>query len=306
MQLLERQAKQLLREAGLPVLMKEPALTYQAEYYFSFALDSSRNSTIFVLSAADGKCNLAQAVKVPIDSSLGLRSFMVQKAAFTAGVPAQIVEELKQLTMAVYQLYEEFDAVLIEVNPLVLTHDGKLVILDAKIEVDDHALFRQPVISEFAAKAVDPAERAAREAGLVYVKCDGNVGVIGNGIGLTMAIADMIHDCGGQPAGLLDIGNSGCAEVVEKALHVILADTAVQSILINIYCDITSCDEVAARLLAASTSKQVTIPVVVRMVGANAEIGCEMLADSGWEIVDTLWAAAKRAVTLATQGGQPQ
>ncbi len=299
---------------GFPVqqVLVERAVNIAAEFYFSLVLDRTSGCTLLVLSGAGGMeieetaaRDPAKVVRLAVDAALGVRDFLVQKAAFAAGLPPAALGALKRLAATAYRLYQQYDAVLLEINPLVLTSEGNLLVLDAKMEIDDNALFRQPEFAAFPATATEhPLEQAARGAGLAYVKLAGDVGVIGNGAGLVMATLDMIKGCGGRPANFLDIGGGARADVVRKALNLVLADTDVRSVLINVFGGITRCDEVARGLLAvAGEAPAVRVPVVVRLAGTRAEEGWALLAGSAWATATSLLEAAEKAVAAAAEGG---
>ena len=204
---------------------------------------------------------------------------------------------------ALYDVFAREDAMLVEVNPLVLLDDGTFLAADAKITVDDNALFRHPDVEAMRDLAnVDPQEQAAREADLAYVKLDGDVGILGNGAGLVMSTVDVIAQAGGRPANFCDVGGGASAEKIATALGIVVSDPKVKAVLFNIFGGITRCDEVAKGLLGALDQMTVTAPIVVRLDGTNASEGRALLAEAARPeitVEETMLAAAATAVRLA-------
>jgi succinyl-CoA synthetase beta subunit len=204
---------------------------------------------------------------------------------------------------ALYEAFTRFDAMLCEINPLIVTPDGEVRALDSKFTVDDNALFRHPDIAEMRdATAEDPLETLAREKGVTYVKLDGEVGVLGNGAGLTMSTVDVVTFAGGRPANFCDLGGGGDAQGVVDALEVITRDEQVKAIFFNVFGGITRCDEVARGILQALSTMRIDIPVVVRLDGTNAEEGRAILAEAAppnVHVEPTMLVAARKAVELA-------
>jgi succinyl-CoA synthetase beta subunit len=202
-----------------------------------------------------------------------------------------------------YGAFVDFDAMLCEINPLIVTPDGEVRALDSKFTVDDNALFRHPDIAEMRdVEAGDPQERLAREKGVTYVKLDGEIGILGNGAGLVMSTLDVIDQVGGRPANFCDLGGGGDAEGVVDALEVIVSDAQVEAILFNIFGGITRCDEVARGILAALEQMAIEHPIVVRLDGTNAVEGRKLLADvapANVHVEETMLSAAERVVSLA-------
>jgi succinyl-CoA synthetase beta subunit len=242
--------------------------------------------------------------RLHVDPLAGFHPFVARRLVYAAGVDAP--EEQRQIVSIVSKLYDTFlasDAMLCEINPLVVTPEGEVRALDAKVTLDDNALFKHPELAELQdLEAVAPEERAAREKGVTYVKLDGEVGILGNGAGLVMSTLDVVALAGGRPANFCDLGGGGQAEGVVDALEVITADPQVRSILFNIFGGITRCDEVARGILQALGRMTITHPIVVRLDGTNAEEGRQILADAAPEnlyVEPTMLDAARRAVELA-------
>jgi len=243
-------------------------------------------------------------VRLHVDPFEGFQPWQGRRLIYGAGV--EDANEQKQILSIVAKLYDTFvanDALLTEINPLIVTPDGEVKALDSKFTVDDAALFRHPDIAEMRdLEAVPPEERAAREKGVTYVKLDGEVGILGNGAGLVMSTLDVIALAGGRPANFCDLGGGGDAEGVVDALEVITADPQVKSIFFNVFGGITRCDEVARGILAALDRMTIEHPIVVRLDGTNAEEGRAILADASPDnlhVEPTMLDAARRAVELA-------
>jgi succinyl-CoA synthetase beta subunit len=238
--------------------------------------------------------------RAAVDPLLGLKSFQVRR--LVGGFPEEAREGAAALLSSLYDVLIDNDATLVEVNPLALLKDGRVVPLDAKVTIDDNALGRHPDLAEYAkAFPLDPTEARAREKGLQYVKLDGEVGIIGNGAGLVMATLDVVQQAGGSAANFLDVGGGAGADLMATSLEVILSDPAVRSVLINIFGGITRCDEVAQGILEALGRVEATVPIVVRLDGTNAEEGRKILADAGNERIvpaATMLEAARKAVEL--------
>jgi succinyl-CoA synthetase beta subunit len=232
---------------------------------------------------------------------LGLRDYHVRR--LVGHLPAEAREGAAEVIRKLHAVLVERDATLVEVNPLVLLEDGRVVALDAKVTIDDNALGRQPELEQLrAAFPVDPVEARAKEAGLQYVKLDGEVGVIGNGAGLVMSTLDVVQRAGARPANFLDIGGGASAEVMATALEVVLSDPSVRAVLVNVFGGITRCDLVARGILSALERVEARVPLVVRLDGTNAEEGRRILEEAGHPRVvpaATMLEAAERAAELA-------
>jgi succinyl-CoA synthetase beta subunit len=292
-------------------LWVEKASEIEKEYYLSVTFDRGEKKPLFLLTKEGGVDIEEVAAKRPsalarlhIDPLVGFQAWQARWLCFTAGVDDP--DEQKQVIALVGRLYEAFvgaDALLCEVNPLVVTPRGEVKALDSKLTVDDNALFRHADIAEMRdLEASDPQERLARERGVTYVKLDGDIGILGNGAGLVMSTLDVIDQAGGRPANFCDLGGGGDAQGVVDALGVITTDAQVRSILFNIFGGITRCDEVARGILEALGKLTIDLPIVVRLDGTNAEEGRAMLAEAAppnLHVEETMLSAAERVVELA-------
>jgi succinyl-CoA synthetase beta subunit len=312
----EQKAKDIL---GLDInghvvrrLWIEQASDIAREYYLSIALDRGAKKPLFMFTTQGG-VEIEQVVeespdalvRLHVDPSEGFQPWVARRLVYGAGVTDP--SEQKQIAAIVEKLYRafvEFDAVLCEINPLIVTPDGTVKALDSKFTVDDNALFRHPDVAEMRdTAAADPIEAFAREKGVTYVKLDGSVGIIGNGAGLAMSTVDVVAHVGGRPANFCDLGGGGSAEGVVDALEVITRDPQVKSIFFNIFGGITRGDEVARGILEALERLDMSkYPIVVRLDGTNAEEGRRLLADAGNPNIHpeaTMLEGARRAVELA-------
>jgi succinyl-CoA synthetase beta subunit len=289
----------------------EKASDIAREYYLSITFDRGEKKPLFMLTTQGGVDIEEVAESTPealarlhVDPLVGFQPYQARWLCFTAGVDDP--NEQKQVTAVVGNLYEAFtgaDAMLCEVNPLIVTAAGEVKALDSKFTVDDNALFRHPDVAEMRdVEAADPRERLAREKDVTYVKLDGEVGILGNGAGLVMSTLDVIDQVGGSPANFCDLGGGGDAQGVVDALEVILSDPQVKAILFNIFGGITRCDEVARGILEALERLTIERPIVVRLDGTNAEEGRRLLGEAAPENVhveETMLSAAERVVELA-------
>jgi succinyl-CoA synthetase beta subunit len=289
----------------------ERASDIAKEYYLSLTFDRGAKKILLMLTREGGIDIEEVAAERPealarlhVDPLVGFQPFQARRAIYGAGIDDP--GEQKQILDVIGRLYDCFvgsDAMLCEINPLIVTPDGEVRALDSKFTVDDNALYRHPDIAEMRdLEAVPAEERAAREKGVTYVKLDGEVGILGNGAGLVMSTLDVIALAGGRPANFCDLGGGGDAEGVVDALEVITADPQVRSILFNIFGGITRCDEVARGILQALEQMRIQHPIVVRLDGTNAEEGRALLAEAAPSNVHTeptMLDAARRAVELA-------
>ena len=287
----------------------EEATDIAREIYLAFVLDRSAERIVCVASSFGGmdieeivETDPHAIVRVPIEPAVGMQDFQAREIAFGLDIaPTQLAEAVKALK-ACYRAFRDLDATMVEVNPLVVTGDGRIIALDAKMGFDDNALFRRPQISELRDKSQeDSREMQAADRGLSYVGLDGNIGCIINGAGLAMATLDMIKHVGGEPANFLDIGGGASPERVAKAFNLVLSDEGVDAILVNIFAGINRCDWVAEGVIQAMQKLDVAVPVVVRLSGTNVEAGRRILADSDVDLItaDTLAEAAEKAVAAA-------
>jgi len=289
----------------------ERASEIAKEYYLSITFDRGTKQPLYMLTTEGGveieqvaEENPDALARLHVDPLEGFQPYQARRLIYGAGIDDP--NEQKQILALVEKLYRcfvESDAMLTEINPLIVTPDGEVRALDSKFTVDDSALFRHPDIAEMRdVEAADPQERLAREKGVTYVKLDGNVGILGNGAGLSMSTVDVVVVAGGRPANFCDLGGGGDAQGVVDALEVITSDEQVRSIFFNIFGGITRCDEVARGILAALEQMKIELPIVVRLDGTNAEDGRKILADaapSNLYVEPTMLEAAQRAVELA-------
>ena len=287
-------------------LYVEAATAIQRELYLGFVLDRSRERIVVVASSAGGmeieqisREKPDSIIRVSVEPAVGMQAFQAREIAFALGLDPALISQAVSTILGCYRAFREHDATMVEVNPLVVTEDGSLFALDAKISFDDNALFRRPNISELRDKSQeDPREMQAEDRGLSYVGLDGNIGCIINGAGLAMATMDTIKLAGGEPANFLDIGGGATPERVAKAFRLVLSDDNVQAILVNIFAGINRCDWVAQGIIQALEKIDMTVPLVVRLSGTNVEQGREILAQSGLAIItaETLAEAAEKVV----------
>ena len=288
-------------------LYVEEAMDIQREIYLGFVLDRKEERVMIVASGSGGMEIEEIAEKEPdsiiravVDPGAGMMEFQAREIAFGLGLDNSMIGKAVQTIIGCYKAFQELDASMLEINPLVVTGDGRLVALDAKMSFDDNALFRRAHISEMRDKSQeDPRETFASDRGLSYVGLDGRIGCIINGAGLAMATMDMIKIAGGEPANFLDIGGGASPERVAKSFRAVLGDKNVETILVNIFAGINRCDWVAEGVVKAIREVGVPVPLVVRLAGTNVEEGKRILAESGENIIvaDTLAEAADRAVS---------
>ncbi|MCW2961873.1 MAG: succinyl-CoA synthetase, beta subunit, partial [Thermoleophilia bacterium] len=239
-----------------------------------------------------------------VDPVWGLRPYQARQLAFEAKIDADVRNDVVKMMLQLYKAFVEEDAMLVEVNPLLITPTGEVKALDSKFSVDDNALFRHPYIAEMRdVHAQDPQEQMAHEKGVTYVKLDGEVGILGNGAGLVMSTLDVIQQAGGRPANFLDVGGGATADGIVASLEIILSDPKVKSVLFNIFGGITRCTEVAKGIITALGELDVRVPIVVRLDGTASEEGLQLLADANLpnvSISSTMLDAAAEAVRLAS------
>jgi len=292
-----RQVRKVLIEQGLNI---------DRELYLGMVLDRAQ-SRIAVICSAEGGVEIEEvAAKNPekilkelIDPAVGLLPFQCRKLAFALGMPAESVGKLTAMMQALYRAFDECDCSLAEINPLVLTQEGQVVALDAKMNFDSNAFFRQKEILALRdLHEEDPREIEASKYDLSYISLDGNIACMVNGAGLAMATMDIIKLCGGEPANFLDVGGGANQEKVAQAFKILLADARVRGVLINIFGGIMRCDVLAQGVVDAARELKVNVPLVVRMQGTNVDIGKKILADSGLPIIsaETMAEAAEKIV----------
>jgi succinyl-CoA synthetase beta subunit len=301
-------------------VLVDPGADIKEEYYVSYLLDRA-NRTFLAMASYEGGMEIEQLAaerpealaKMPVSATEGVDLAKARAIATAAKFPAQLVDQVADVLVRLWDTFVGEDATLVEVNPLARLGDGRVVALDGKVTLDDNADFRQPDHAAFVDRhATDPLEQRAKEKDLNYVKLDGAVGIIGNGAGLVMSTLDVVAYAGEahggvKPANFLDIGGGASAEVMANGLEIILSDPAVKSVFVNVFGGITACDAVANGIVAAfdllkSRGDEITHPLVVRLDGNNAEVGRRILTDAelpGVTLVDTMDEAADRAAQLA-------
>ncbi len=288
------------------VLVAE-AVDIEKEFYVGLINDRNSKSVTLMASAEGGveieevaKTNPEKIIKMPINPTMGLMDWQARKIALQLVNDPSQIRQVATILVKLYKLYNETDASLAEINPLVVTPDKRVLAIDGKMNFDDNALFRQPEV--LAMREVTPDEQKeidANEKGLSYIKLDGNIGCMVNGAGLAMATMDMIKLYGGEPANFLDIGGSSNPQKVIDAMNILLSDTNVKAVMINIFGGITRCDDVARGLVAALTTIKTDIPIVIRLSGTNAKEGLAIIKEFGLPTVSTMSEAAKKAIELS-------
>jgi succinyl-CoA synthetase beta subunit len=280
---------------GLPIhrLLIESTVEIERELYLGMLVDRTRERIIIMSSAAGGMDIEEVAAQDPqailseaVHPAVGLQAYQCRNLAFGLGLVGDQVKVFTRMLAGLYRLFEDRDASLVEVNPLVVTADGKLLALDAKLDIDDNALYRRPDINDLRDPTQeDEKERSASEHGLNYITLDGDIACMVNGAGLAMATMDLIKLHGGEPANFLDVGGSATAQRVAEAFKLILADTKVRAILVNIFGGIVRCDLIAEGIIQAVQEVGVDLPVVVRLEGTRRDEGKALLAASGLSII---------------------
>jgi succinyl-CoA synthetase beta subunit len=294
---------------GLPVrkVLVDEAANISKEIYLGITNDRAARKPVMMASSAGGveieevaRTTPEKIIKSHIDPLLGLKDYQARDIAIGIDLPKQYWKVFNQIANSLWHAYQDCDATLAEINPLVITEDNRLIALDGKMLLDDNALFRHPDLGELRDLDVEaPAEVEARKYGLTYIKLDGNIGCMVNGAGLAMTTMDIIKLFGGEPANFLDIGGGAGSDKVAAALRIILTDPNVKTVLFNIFGGITRGDEVARGILTALDEVKPHIPMVVRLVGTNAEEGRKLLSDAKMITAETLADAAKKAVAAA-------
>ena len=287
-------------------LYVEAAVPIKRELYLGLVLDRQSERVMIAASSAGGMEieEIAQThpdsiIRANVDPAVGMTSFQAREIAFALGLDSGLISQAVSTILGCYRAFRDLDATMVEINPLVVTEDGRLIALDAKMDFDDNALFRNPKIAELRDKSQEDArETKAADRGLSYVGLDGNICCIINGAGLAMATMDMIKHAGGEPANFLDIGGGATPERVAKAFRLVLSDEKVEAILVNIFAGINRCDWVAEGVVQAVQKVGINLPLVVRLAGTNVEAGRRILKESGLPIItaSTLAEAADRVV----------
>jgi len=285
----------------------EEGCNIDREIYLAFVLDRA-NESVTVIASAEGGMEIEQLAvekpesitKISVDAAVGMQAFQARELAFSLGLDKTQINQAVTTFLGCYRAMRDLDANMVEINPLVVTKEGKLIAVDAKMSFDENALFRHPNISELRDKSQeDPREMRAADRGLNYVGLDGNIGCIINGAGLAMATMDMIMHAGGEPANFLDIGGGASAERTAKAFNLVLSDDKVECILVNIFAGINRCDWIAEGVVQAVKQIDLKVPLIVRLSGTNVDAGREIIKNSGLPIIsaDTLQEAADKAVS---------
>ena len=287
-------------------LYVEGGVAIAKELYLGFVLDR-KSERVMVVASSQGGMEIEEIaaekpdsiVKVSVEPAVGMQAFQAREIAFALGLKPSQVQSAVNALMGCYRAFEELDATMLEINPLIVTEDDHVMALDAKMTFDDNALFRHPAVAELRDKSQeDPRETHANDRGLAYVGLAGKIGCIVNGAGLAMATMDMIKLAGGEPANFLDIGGGATPERVAKAFKLVTMDKNVEAILVNIFAGINRCDWVAEGVVQALEKNPLDVPVIVRLAGTHVEEGRRILARSGLPIIraNTLAEAAERAV----------
>ena len=296
-------------------LLIEEGADIKKELYVGMVVDRTTQRVVLMASSEGGMDIEAVAAKTPdkihkvfIDPGKGLSDREADDIAQQIGIPEGSVAQARTLLQALYRAFDQTDASLAEINPLIVTGDGRVIALDAKLNLDDNALFRHPDIVEMRdLDEEDPAEIEASKFDLSYISLDGNIGCLVNGAGLAMATMDVIKLYGGEPANFLDVGGGATAEKVTEAFKIMLKNPGLRAILINIFGGIMKCDTIANGVIAAAREVQLKVPLVVRMKGTNEELGRKILAESGLPIIsaDDMATAAEKVVAAAKGTRQP-
>ncbi|KUR61700.1 ADP-forming succinate--CoA ligase subunit beta [Bacillus safensis] len=294
-----REIKRLLIEEGCDI---------QKEYYVGLVLDRA-TSRIVLMASEEGGTEIEEVaektpekiVKVVIDPAIGLQGYQAREVAFKINIPTKLVGQAVKFMTSLYNAFVEKDCSIAEINPLVVTGDGKVMALDAKLNFDSNALYRQKDILEYRdLDEEDPKEIEASKYDLSYISLDGNIGCMVNGAGLAMSTMDIIKHYGGDPANFLDVGGGATAEKVTEAFKIILSDQNVKGIFVNIFGGIMKCDVIAEGVVEATKQVGLTLPLVVRLEGTNVELGKKILSDSGLNITsaESMADGAEKIVSL--------
>ena len=270
----------------------EAGAAIKREFYLSFIMNRD-NGCVSIITSAEGGMEIEEVAEktpekvrtVDIRPESGLQGFHCREVAFFLGIDKSQIGKLSKVISSLYQAFLGLDCSLLEINPLIETEDGSFICLDAKISIDDNALFRQKeALAMMDYDEIDERELVAKEVGISYIALDGNIGCMVNGAGLAMATMDIIKQAGGQPANFLDVGGGATKEMVTQAFRLILSDEAVEGVLINIFGGIMRCDVIAEGVVEAAKTLDIKVPLVVRLRGTNVELGREILEKSGLKI----------------------
>jgi succinyl-CoA synthetase beta subunit len=300
-----------IKGVTVKTVLVAPAADIAREFYLGLILDRAAKAITIIASAEGGveieetaRTNPEAILRLPLHPLIGLQAHDVRRVSFSLGIPAELRKDFAGVLTGLTHAFLEADADLAEINPLVITDDGRLLALDAKIVLDDSALPRHPELEAMRdLNEEEPSETAAREAGINFIKLDGNIGCMVNGAGLAMTTMDLVKLAGGEPANFLDIGGGAKADRVLAAFRIILDDANVQAILVNIFGGITRGDEVARGIVEARAGLEREVPMVVRIVGTNAEEAAEILRQASLITATSLDDAAAKAVAAAKGAG---
>ena len=291
-------------------LYVEPAVKWRRELYLGFVLDRKTERVMVVASSAGGieieeiaHEKPETLIRVAVEPAVGMQGFQAREIAFALGLESGQIAPAVGAILGCYRAFRELDATMVEINPLIVTEEGGILALDAKMSFDDNALFRRPQIAELRDKSQeDPRETQAADRGLSYVGLEGNIGCIVNGAGLAMATMDMIKLAGGEPANFLDIGGGATPERVAKAFRLVTMDKNVRAVLVNIFAGINRCDWVAQGVVKAVELAPLGVPLIVRLAGTHVEEGRQILAESGVALISatSLADAAQKSVAAAS------
>ncbi|MFA5139732.1 MAG: ADP-forming succinate--CoA ligase subunit beta [Elusimicrobiota bacterium] len=284
------------------------ALDIEREMYLSIVMDRKEGRPVVIASAEGGveieelaRTKPHAILKEPVDPNRGLEGYQARRLAFALKMPSERLGDFMQMVSRLVRIFLEFDASLVEVNPLILTPKGELIALDAKMALDDNGLFRHPKFAERPDPEASGLEAEAKKVGINYIGLGGTIGCMVNGAGLAMGTMDTVSMAGGTPANFLDVGGGANTEQVTKAMGILLKDKKVRAVLINIFGGIMRCDVIAEGVIAAVKKVRLKVPLVVRLEGTRVEEGKALLKASGikMELADSLWDAAKKAVAAA-------
>ena len=308
----EKILKLHIKDLPVQKVLVTPAADIASEAYVGIIVDRARKKAVFMVSAAGGIDIEEVAAKtpekilyLPVDGRYGLMDFQAQQMGFFLYKDAKQARAAAKIMGQLYKAFMKSGASLAEINPLVVTPDGDVLALDAKMVIDDNELDRHPEIAKLRDEsAEEKSEVLARNANLTFIKLDGNVGCVVNGAGLAMATMDLVKYYGGEPANFLDIGGSSNPEKVVNALKIITADPSVKAILFNIFGGITRTDDVANGIVTATKQNPLKVPIVIRLTGTNEEIAMKILQDNGFSASSDMDEAVQKAVELATKGGK--
>ncbi|MCG2726716.1 MAG: ADP-forming succinate--CoA ligase subunit beta [Elusimicrobia bacterium] len=286
-------------------VLVEEAANIAREIYVSIVMDRKEAAPMIVASAEGGtsieelaKTKPELIIKMPVDINIGLQNFQARELAFALDIPAKIFRDFTILVKNLAELFKDYDASLVEINPLIITAEEKLIALDSKIVIDDNALFRHKDLQAKEDHESSEIEKEAKKIGINYIGLDGNIGCMVNGAGLAMATLDTVKLAGGNAANFLDVGGGANVEQITKAFQIILKDEKVKAVLVNIFGGIMKCDDIANGIVQATKKIKLDVPLIVRLEGTRVKEGKQILLDSGIKIeqADSLWEAAQKAV----------